>query len=52
MTPEYEVILTDGTTERVAAYDVEFNRTHVAFKNTTLVKAFRAETVDRIERLM
>lgn len=52
MTPEYEITFTDGTQARVSAYNVEFHDTHVAFSNTTLVKAFRAETVQKIERLL
>jgi hypothetical protein len=51
MTPEYEVIFTDGTKDRVKAYNVEFHDTHVAFSNTTLVKAFRSDSVASIERL-
>lgn len=52
MIPEYEVTLTNGTKVTVKAYDVEFHETHVAFRNTTLVKAFRSETVDSIERIV
>lgn len=52
VTPEYEITFTDGTQARVSAYNVEFHDTHVAFSNTTLVKAFRAETVQKIERLL
>lgn len=50
MIPEYEVTLTNGEVERVCAYNVEFHDTHVAFSNTTLVKAFRAASVERITR--
>lgn len=52
MTPEYEVFFVDGTTETVKAYNVDFHETHIAFSNTTLVKAYRSETVDKIERVI
>jgi hypothetical protein len=52
VTPEYEITFTDGKTEKVKAYNVEFTLTHVAFSNTTLVAAYKSETVASVKRLL